>query len=51
MPFTGKTGEEEFNGGEDLNDEGVTGDNKEEQEMVEVDGFFFMPGEGVVAIV
>ena len=51
MPFTGKTGEEEFNGGEDLNDVGVTGDNNEEQEMVEVDGFFLMPGEGVVVMV
>ena len=30
---------------------GVTGDNNEEQEMVEVDGFFLMPGEGVVAII
>ena len=42
MPFTGKTDEEDF---------GVTGDNNEEQEMVEVDGFFLMPGEGVVVIV
>ena len=51
MPFTGKTGEEDFNGGGDVNDFGVTGDNNEEQEMVEVDGLFLMPGEGVVAIV
>ena len=29
-------------------DFGVTGDNNEEQEMVEVDGFFLIPGEGVV---
>ena len=52
MPFTGKTGEEEFDGGEVMNDDfGVTGDNNEEQEMVEVDGFFLMPGEGVVVMV
>ena len=51
MPFTDKTGEEEFNGGEGIDgdfDEGVTGDNNEEQEIVEVDGFFLMAGEGVV---
>ena len=29
-------------------DFGVTGDNNEEQEIVEVDGFFLMAGEGVV---
>ena len=54
MPFTDKTGEEEFNGGEGIDgdfDEGVTGDNNEEQEIVEVDGFFLMAGEGVVVIV